>query len=217
MDGYADSLESAIYLLRYLDDREAAALGRRADGRALRLPDGRRLGHRREHRRQLRPDRHALRPLAAPRAPGSSRGLRPWRLARHQTAPACRSTSTQAPHGLGTLLFDTPRHQSYLGLDVDYPRLNQWQEWWAAEPGHQYAVSLPDGSVSQMTGEAARGWPAVDARARNGLAAPRLWRVRQLPSFSPRAEHPAGPSSSPWAVVVPGHRCRSGSHPPCWG
>jgi hypothetical protein len=36
---------------------------------------------------------------------------------------------------------------------VDYPRLNEWQEWWVAEPGHQYTVSLPDGSVSQLTGE----------------------------------------------------------------
>jgi hypothetical protein len=53
----------------------------------------------------------------------------------------------------GRLLFDTPRHRQNLGLDMDYPRLHEWQEWWGAEPGRQYVVSLSDGSVSRLSGE----------------------------------------------------------------
>jgi hypothetical protein len=56
-------------------------------------------------------------------------------------------------HWSGRLLFDTPRHQEYLGLTTDYPRLNQWPEWWTVDSARQYAVTRPDGSQNTVTGE----------------------------------------------------------------
>jgi hypothetical protein len=52
----------------------------------------------------------------------------------------------------GHLRFDTPRHRQHLGLPDDYPRLNEWPEWYVVDPGRRYAVTLPDGSQPQIGG-----------------------------------------------------------------
>jgi hypothetical protein len=41
----------------------------------------------------------------------------------------------------GRLRFDRPRHQAYLRLPVDYPRINQFPEWFTVETGREYRVS----------------------------------------------------------------------------
>lgn len=52
----------------------------------------------------------------------------------------------------GTLLLDTPRHAQNLALAEDYPRLNQWPEWWTVDPARSYAVSMPDGTLVDLDG-----------------------------------------------------------------
>ena len=94
MDGYADTLESALYLLRYIDDPAGCRLGRRAGRRAVRLPARRRLGDRREHRRQLRAHGPDVRALADARHPAGAVDATASRWAPRSTAPACASTST---------------------------------------------------------------------------------------------------------------------------
>ena len=113
MDGYADTLESALYLLRYLDDREAADWVDEQIGGALRLPARRRLGDGREHRRELRADRHAVRAVADARHPPGAVDRRRSRWAPRWTVPACASTSTPRRRGPARLLFDTPRHREF--------------------------------------------------------------------------------------------------------
>ena len=38
----------------------------------------------------------------------------------------------------GKLLFDFKRHRENLHLPIDYPRINQFQEWFVAEPEFNY-------------------------------------------------------------------------------
>jgi hypothetical protein len=153
MDGYADTLESALYLLRYLDNDDAAdwvdeqmavlygfqrdngiVTDENIDGNFIRtvmlygrwLTQGTRI---------------------EPWTPGVGLGAAP-------DGPCLQLHLHAAGPWSGRLLFDTPRHSEVLGLDTDYPRLNQWQEWWVAEPGRQYAVTLADGSSADLDGRA---------------------------------------------------------------
>jgi hypothetical protein len=41
----------------------------------------------------------------------------------------------------GKLLFDIPRHRENMHLPVDWPRINQFPEWFTVQPGKTYAVS----------------------------------------------------------------------------
>ena len=43
-------------------------------------------------------------------------------------------------------------NQTTFRLTTDYPRLNQWPQWWTAEPGRAYAVTSDDGSVASVDG-----------------------------------------------------------------
>jgi hypothetical protein len=38
-------------------------------------------------------------------------------------------------------------------LPVNYPRLNEWPEWWTVEPTRQYRVTLADGAEREYSGE----------------------------------------------------------------
>lgn len=40
----------------------------------------------------------------------------------------------------GKLVFDAPRHKTILHLPIDYPRINQFPEWFVAEEGKEYKV-----------------------------------------------------------------------------
>jgi hypothetical protein len=151
MDGYADTLESALYLLRYLDDGEAAqwvdeqmavlygfqrttgaVTDENIDGNFIRTV----MLYGRWLTRGTR-----LEPWSPSVGLGAAQDGACLQLHLHAASPWA-----------GRLLFDTPRHREVLHLDADYPRLNQWQEWWIAEPGRQYDVTLPDGSGVRLDG-----------------------------------------------------------------
>jgi len=40
----------------------------------------------------------------------------------------------------GKLVFDAPRHKTILHLPIDYPRINQFPEWFTAEEGKEYSL-----------------------------------------------------------------------------
>jgi len=40
----------------------------------------------------------------------------------------------------GKLFFDAPRHKTILNLPIDYPRINQFPEWFTAEEEKEYSV-----------------------------------------------------------------------------
>jgi len=41
----------------------------------------------------------------------------------------------------GRLCFDHPRHRDNMGLTINYPRLNEWPEWWSVDSDAVYAVT----------------------------------------------------------------------------
>jgi hypothetical protein len=152
MDGYADTLESALYLLRYLDDPEATRwvdeqigvlYGFQRDSGAVTDEniDGNYIRTTMLYGRWLT----------------QSTRVEPWQPTVSLGAVAdgsCLQVHLHAAQSWeGRLLFDTPRHRQNFGLPLDYPRLNQWQEWWTVEPGQRYAVALPDGSGTDLDGD----------------------------------------------------------------
>ncbi len=44
----------------------------------------------------------------------------------------------------GKLTFDTARHKRNLNLPINYPRLNEFPEWFTVEPGRTYTVRIGD-------------------------------------------------------------------------
>jgi hypothetical protein len=54
----------------------------------------------------------------------------------------------------GHVRFDRPRHQEYLHLPVDYPRINQFPEWFTvtAERGYQVANEADGRKLRQVEG-----------------------------------------------------------------
>ncbi len=54
----------------------------------------------------------------------------------------------------GKLVFDAPRHRTILNFPIDYPRINQFPEWFVAENGKNYsAVSSKKEITGKYSGE----------------------------------------------------------------
>jgi hypothetical protein len=58
---------------------------------------------------------------------------------------------------IGRLVFDAERHRLNLGLPTDYPRLNQWPEWFAVAADRPYVLSDRLGQQTVHRGEALIG------------------------------------------------------------
>jgi hypothetical protein len=41
---------------------------------------------------------------------------------------------------LGKIRFDSPRYRDKMHMPVDYPRINQYQQWFTVEPDQRYSV-----------------------------------------------------------------------------
>jgi hypothetical protein len=82
----------------------------------------------------------------------------PWRAdvrvgaARDDAGVLYVSLRADAPW-IGHLLFDKPRHKLYMHLPLDYPRINQFPEWFTADADAAYCVrDAAAGRESRMTG-----------------------------------------------------------------
>ena len=54
----------------------------------------------------------------------------------------------------GQLIFDKPRHRENLHLPIDYPRLNQFPEWFTTNKGTNYTIrNVTSGTQAKQTGE----------------------------------------------------------------
>ncbi len=54
----------------------------------------------------------------------------------------------------GKICFDKPRHRQQMRLPIDYPRINQFPEWFTAEPGRAYSILDPStGKKQSFSGE----------------------------------------------------------------
>ncbi len=52
----------------------------------------------------------------------------------------------------GRVVFDRPRHKLFMHLPLDYPRINQFPEWFTVEPGSRYELRLGRGAGNEKTG-----------------------------------------------------------------
>lgn len=50
----------------------------------------------------------------------------------------------------GRLHFDTPRHKTVLNLPADYPRINQFPEWFTVEEGQAYVLQFGKDQPAQL-------------------------------------------------------------------
>jgi len=148
MDGYADTIESALYMLSEIEAPEAAAWvdERIAVLYGFQAPDGTVLN------RDL--DGNFVRTsLLYGFAQTQGLSLDPWREDVWVGAVrdgSCVSVALSSSGGWrGRLVFDTPRHRQFLRLPIDYARLNKWPEWFAVEPGDRFQV---DDSSQEATG-----------------------------------------------------------------
>lgn len=64
----------------------------------------------------------------------------------------------------GSLLFDRPRHREHLRLPVNYPRLNEFPEWFAVESGKSYRVQVGR-AARRLNGEELRRGLSVRIRS----------------------------------------------------
>jgi hypothetical protein len=153
MDGYADAVESALYLLNRLEAPEATAWAdeqmpvlygfQAADGTVL----------------DAYLDGNFIR-TALLYGFAQSGGLtpRPWReglLVGAASDGACLAVAAASAEAwTGRLAFDTPRHRLHLGLPLNYPRLNEWPEWFVVEPERSYRVlDQTTGLETRQTGQ----------------------------------------------------------------
>jgi rhamnogalacturonyl hydrolase YesR len=155
IDGYADSIEGALYLLNRVPVAEGFAWVDRETKNNLvdhpsRLENGELWGtmklqangvrtvlmHSLMHTQGLiaRPWQQGLELGAAPEGEGIVIVLR---------APEAYS---------GALEFDLPRHRVYLGFEQDWPRMNTLPEWFTVEPEASYTVRRGEEAPRVYTG-----------------------------------------------------------------
>jgi hypothetical protein len=60
----------------------------------------------------------------------------------------------------GMLRLDYPRHRDHLHLPINYPRLNEWPEWFTVEHDRRYTLTVGSApSVSRLGAELVQGVP----------------------------------------------------------
>lgn len=65
----------------------------------------------------------------------------------------------------GKLVFDSPRHKTHMNLPYDWPRINQFQEWYCVEDDRRYVVVDDDGGSKMMAAQHLREGFQVDIAA----------------------------------------------------
>ena len=140
MDGYADTLESLIYLLDSFPEPIAADwIDEEIQGLyKFQKPDGKVL------ERDL--DGNFMR-TSLLYASWLMRGARlaPWTSMVDLGGAVDQDCTVLVLNANtdwdGRVVFDTPRWREYFNMPLDYPRLNKWPEWFAAEPDADYSLT----------------------------------------------------------------------------
>jgi len=153
-DGYADSLEGAITLLNrewvpsaaeWVDEEIRTMWGRQHSNGVIEGWHG---------------DGNSAR-TSLMYALWKTQGItvEPWREdvrfgAAREGGELCISIIVDKPWE-GRLVFDKPRHKVNMRLPLDYPRINQFPEWFTARAGTRYVVGSPDGGTNEILDGAA--------------------------------------------------------------
>ena len=56
----------------------------------------------------------------------------------------------------GRIIFDRPRHSEQMHLPIDYPRINQFPQWWTVSCGKHYEIAVDGSSLTPISGDALR-------------------------------------------------------------
>ncbi|HTV01242.1 MAG TPA: hypothetical protein VMF13_11915 [Luteitalea sp.] len=150
-DSYSDAIESALVLMNRLPN---AALGEQIDVATTKMLD------------KIRPngiveywhgDGNVIR-TSLMYVMWKSQGARlePWTKTVHLGASRAGKHATfvveaEAPW-TGVVRFDYPRHRDHLHLPVNYPRLNEWPEWFTVEHDRRYRVQVGSGTPTDRLG-----------------------------------------------------------------
>ena len=59
----------------------------------------------------------------------------------------------------GKLIFDQPRHRNVMKMPLDYPRINQFPEWFTAEATGRYAIDMNGEKQTRQGREMIKGLP----------------------------------------------------------
>ena len=156
IDGFADSLEGAIYVLNrvpvsegfaWVDREMAANVARSGDP----LDTAELWG-------TMKLESNGVRTVLM-HALMHTRGLiaRPWRrgltLGASQSGESLAIVMKADKDWSGRLVFDIPRHRLYMGFRHDWPRMNTLPEWFTVEPDERYEVrDVGGGSRETLTG-----------------------------------------------------------------
>lgn len=74
--------------------------------------------------------------------------IRPWRddvkLGAVRDGQTLHLVLTTDHAWRGKLIFDIPRHKTVMRMPIDYPRINQFPEWFTAVAANKYEISSPD-------------------------------------------------------------------------
>lgn len=155
IDGFADSIEGALYLLNRVPVEEGFAWVDRETRNNLvdhpsRLENGELWGTMKLQANGVRTVLiHSLM---------HTRGIiaRPWRQGLELGAVPMDAGIAVSLHSKeaykGVLEFDLPRHRVYLGFTRDWPRMNTLPEWFTVEPDGLYAVSRNNEPARHYTG-----------------------------------------------------------------
>ncbi len=140
VDGFADSVEGAIYLLNHIEVPEAVEWTNHEIARNIVFadqPDRLWTTYKLESNGVRTALQHALM---------HTRGLiaRPWQqgltLGASETEDGLAVVMCADAEWSGKLVFDIPRHRVYMGFKRDWPRLNMMPEWFTVEPEQKYVV-----------------------------------------------------------------------------
>ena len=61
----------------------------------------------------------------------------------------------------GSLRFDRQRHDKFFHMPLDYPRINQFPEWYTVEPARRYEVTRDGGAPVVVEGKQLWSYPVV--------------------------------------------------------
>lgn len=159
MDGFADSIEGALYLVNRDPVPEAIAwIDRESAKHLIHVDDPGRLWS------TMKLESNGVR-TALQHAMMHTRGTiaRPWRqdlqLGAHQEGGKLTVVIKAEEDWDGSLLIDQPRHHTQMGFDTDWPRMNSMPEWFTVMPEDECRVTVGGKTATHRGAELHRGLP----------------------------------------------------------
>jgi hypothetical protein len=156
IDGFADSIEGAIYLLNRVPVEEGFAWVDREMARSVtRSSDPLETA---ELWGTMKLEANGVRTVLM-HALMHTQGViaRPWQkglqLGAARTGDDLVIVVQSDQPWSGTLCLDIPRHREYMGFAQDWPRINTLPEWYTVEPARKYTVEGLDAALT-TTGQA---------------------------------------------------------------